>query len=389
MAMFLPLARIVPGKSLLAWFMAESVTGKLGPAVSGLLQNTQAAAEGALHRVGDALIWKGTQGQTVLAHLESLANSETRIEQAVNGLGVAQTAIGSTLGAVHTLSMLTLGVTSLTGAFMLWRLNALKQRYDALAQSIQDLEGHLTAIERAHIQSAVTYLDQYENQNRTKDSHLEKALGESRQAANIYKNLVSDEAHGPQRLEVLNYRGRMYLLGLLTELRCCILAEDLKTAHRRIEGEEGTLSLVAKTTFAKTIGPTPEEYLRPDFIADGITLDVLAEVYSQAHTAGAVGDEQVRNAAELFERLRGPLAGRRHLPSLPRMRWQSWKEGMLRKFRYAVCCIEETNRVRSLKLLLEEAKSRSLCTLADELATWKAEASAAAQSNEVLAYRLA
>jgi len=42
-----------------------------------------------------------------------------------------------------------------------------------------------------------------------------------------------------------------------------------------------------------------------------------------------------------------------------------------------------------LKLLLEEAKSRSLCTLADELATWKAEASAAAQSNEVLAYRLA
>ena len=57
------------------------------------------------------------------------------------------------------------------------------------------------------------------------------------------------------------------------------------------------------------------------------------------------------SASKMFEHLRQRLAGGHLLPSLPRLRRRSWKEAMLRKFRYALCCIEETNRVHSLKLL--------------------------------------
>lgn len=136
-------------------------------------------------------------------------------------------------------------------------------------------------MQRAHLQTAVTFLDQYETQNRTKESHLDKALGEAQQAANIYKNLASDEAQGPRRIKVLNYRGRMYLLALLTEMRCCLLADDLVAVQKRIGEEDATLRSVAGATFAGTVGEAPEDYLRPDFASDGITLDVMAEVYSQ------------------------------------------------------------------------------------------------------------
>jgi hypothetical protein len=39
---------------------------------------------GAIQRVGDVLVWNGSNGRTVLATLESLSDGQERIEQVVN-----------------------------------------------------------------------------------------------------------------------------------------------------------------------------------------------------------------------------------------------------------------------------------------------------------------
>jgi len=64
---------------------------------------------------------------------------------------------------------------------------------------------------------------------------------------------------------------------------------------------------------------------------------------------------------------------------------------MLRKFRYALCCIEETNRVHSLKLLVEQAQKAncSVRDLGNELADWKEKVKTSSAAHDILAYRLA
>jgi hypothetical protein len=169
-----------------------------------------------------------------------------------------------------------------------------------------------------------------------------------------------------------------------------LLTDNGAAALRRIVEEERTLGLLAKATFDQTLGASPEEYLRPQFGQDGVTLELLAELFSQAHAAGAVDGDAV-GAAGLFERLRERVAGRSYLPSLPSWPFGStWHDGMLRKLRYAAACFEDVNRVRSLKLLVEEAdrSKGSVRELLDQLAAWK-ESAGVAGAESVWAYRLA
>jgi len=74
---------------------------------------------GIISRIGDVLVWNGANGRQVLAGLASLSEGQSRIEQVVNHIDAVQLGISHTLGVIHTLSIATLGVTSLTGAFML------------------------------------------------------------------------------------------------------------------------------------------------------------------------------------------------------------------------------------------------------------------------------
>lgn len=115
----------------------------------------------------------------------------------------------------------------------------------------------------------------------------------------------------------------------------------------------------------------------------------MAEVYSQAHEAGAVTGTEILCANQMFEQLRERLTGRR--PLLPKFSRRQWREDMMKKFQYAVCCLEETNRVRSLKLLLEEAKRTgwSFQDLNDKVTAWKQEAAGALAGSDLLAFRLA
>jgi hypothetical protein len=87
---------------------------------------------GTVSRIGETLVWSGPTGQKVLGGLEMLADSQARIDSAVNGIETAQFAIQGTLGVVQTLSMATLGITSLSAAYMVFRLVALNRRIGTL-----------------------------------------------------------------------------------------------------------------------------------------------------------------------------------------------------------------------------------------------------------------
>ena len=101
-----------------------------------------------IRRIGDLIVWDGPKGCQLIAGLESIKESQHRIETAVSGIEHAQLAMSGTLHAVQTLSMATFGLTSLTTGFMVWRLNALNARLKTLQSSIADIEARLDARDR-------------------------------------------------------------------------------------------------------------------------------------------------------------------------------------------------------------------------------------------------
>jgi hypothetical protein len=64
----------LPPKAKVLWWVAA----RLGQAVKPLLDDPQ----GALHRFGDAIVWKGHTGGKVLATLEGVADGQDRIRAA-------------------------------------------------------------------------------------------------------------------------------------------------------------------------------------------------------------------------------------------------------------------------------------------------------------------
>jgi len=188
---------------------------------------------GTISRIGDAVVWNGPNGQNVLAGLASLSEGQSRIEQVVNHIESVQLGMQHTLGVMHMLSMATLGVTSLTGAFMVWRLQSLNKRFDKLAEAIKDVDDNLDAQNKAHLHKAVQKLREFEDS--AEEGALTIASNEGQDAANIYGELAWKEASRKQpRIDVLNYRSRCYLLGLMAELQSRILLNNLTPAITRV-----------------------------------------------------------------------------------------------------------------------------------------------------------
>lgn len=344
-----------------------------------------------VQRIGDVIVWNGETGQRVLAGLESLGESSTRIENAITGIEGTQLAMQGTLGMVQTVSIATLGMTSLMGGFMAWRLAALNKRLAHLSRRIDDVEGQIDAANKAHLKSSLQFLTDYEKNG--KDGNLERALEDARRAGNIYGQLAEDETDSRKRLPVLNYRSRCYYLSLLVETECLILQEQQVSAVHRLNEESQRLKQLAKVTFSQTIAKAPESYLDPVLESDGVTLELMAEVYRQARHAGATDDVEVSNAAEMFEHVRKAVFRRRG------WLWRTWrpvgsaKKRLLTKLRYLLACLEDTNRIHSMGLLLNEAEQRGtkLRELLDQVRAWRQEHQQRQEASvdQVLAYTFA
>jgi len=157
------------------------------PAIAEVLSD----AGGYATRVGDLIVWHSPSGQKVLAGLQSLGDNQMRIQQAITSIESTQIAANAALGSLQHFACATLGITSLTGALMLWRLEALNRRFDKLSSQIQDVDDKLDAQNKAHLRSAIQKLQEYDDNPDV--ATLNKAKDEAQHAANIYGQLTANE----------------------------------------------------------------------------------------------------------------------------------------------------------------------------------------------------
>lgn len=335
------------------------------PEVSRMLSDPS----GVVARVGDTLVWSGPTGQKILGGLETLTESQGRIESAVVSIETAQVAMQGTLGVVQSLSIATLGVTSLTGAFMAFRLQALNKRIENVAQAIKDVEGKIDAQNKAHLKSSVQFLREHDEKPGD-GSKLKEALAEARRATNIYESLALEEASGPARLPVLNCRSRFYVVSFLTELRCMMSTDDSDQAMVRIKEEQQSLKKIAAACFDQTLKADPERYLRACFQQKGVNLDLLTGIYQQAKQLGIIEQPLIEDANGMFEHVRDKLQKGQGY-----WNWMFGEkvESELQKLRYLLACLEETSKIEGLKLMIDDVHQRkgSLSELLAKLREWK------------------
>lgn len=357
---------------------------KLVPAISHVLDDPGGYAS----RIGDLVLWNGSKGRTILAGLQSLGESQNRIEQAITSIEGTQIAMHASLSSMQMVACATLGVTSLAGGFMLWRLDALNKRFDRLSRQIQDLEDTLDAQNKAHLRNAIQKLREYDS---TGDRPtLTTAKNEAQTAANIYGQLTCNEAMAKTpRLEVLNYRGRCYLLALLTELRTRLLEESLGEAVTRFEEERQTIESLARATFTQSIGESPAPFLAESTKEEGISLDVMTEIYQHAQRLGAFTEAEIRNPSDMFEYCRSKGISGRPFIKLPFIHESG--QDLSKRLKYLMACFEDIGRVESLKLLADHIKKAAMPfnSLQSELKKWQEKEKSNHSEEAVFAYSFA
>src|SRR5207244_2452749 len=106
----------------------------------------------------------------------------------------------------------------------------------------------------------------------------------------------------------------------------------------------------------------------PSLQARGVTLELLTEVYRQAHLAGAIADGNFRNASQMFEHFRPKICGLRSV--LEAITYSSATvDGMVLRLKTLMVCLEEVNRMESLRMRLAHARegNYSLLELEQEI----------------------
>lgn len=350
MAVPLALLGVLPHAAPIVPWVIE----QLGPTINELKMtyggDAMAMATDRLIRLGDLIVWEGETGRHVVAGLASLGDSQQRIESAVGAIEATQLSMAGTLGVVNAVTMTTLGVTSLSAGYMMWRLNALDKRLGLLATQVADIKAHLDAKDKGMLDSSLDFLHSYEKYQKAKDLH--SALELASVSVHTLGTRVEDECSGPKRLSVLNYRGRRYLLALLTELQCHILEGYPDKVSMRVQAEQSRLKLLVEANFQQSLGVDPEQYLHPALKESGVTLDLLTDLYRQLQNARVVEDVKIRGAADLFEHLRQKIYRQSWL-QLPT--FSDWKRPLLDRIRYLVAAVEDVNRVESLRLLVDHS----------------------------------
>ena len=352
----------VAGTQLVPILLDQGIRQGL-PYVQRILQNPT----GTISRIGEMLVWKSPNEQHVIAGLASLSEGQSRIEQVVNHIDTVQIGMSHTLGVMHTLSIATLGVTSLSGALMLLRLQALNKRLANLRQAIDDVDDKLDAQNKAHLTTAINKLREFEDS--PEEEVLKQASNAGQFAAAIYSDLALKEAEKKKpRIDVLNYRTRCYLLGLMAELQSRALLNQLPTAIHKVNGEKQTLQSIAKSTFEAVIQGQPEIYLRSDMAKEGVTLELMTELYQQALHAGAIAKPQVDSASDLFEHCRAK--------GIATSGWTLFSKKDAKRdasqLRYLMACLEEINGIDGMRLMMSEVleKKASVQSLRDQIRGW-------------------
>lgn len=349
-----PLATALAQQHLFPWLVQT-----LGPKVQCFLTDPG----GALERVGDLLVWNGEKGQTVLAGLESLADNQQRIINVVENIETVQIQAAGILGGLVGFSMLNLGMTAFLGGCMMWRFNSLNKKLTTIGSQLADILAHVRAMAKVPLETSLAFLQAFERTHALNDLHTAKE--KSTEAIAFFGDLVAQEIAGQKRLAALHQCGRLYLLSLLTRVRCHVLEEELSPAHMLIVSHIDKLKKLAEAVFQEVLGKSPELYLHPTFEQSGVNYTLLAEIYQQGRRAQAIDKPRMADPSELFEHLRRDLFKTRWFFSFaPKGRLA---QSMLVRLKLLMSCLEEINRVQSYQLRIQHAHVNNVPEILDSI----------------------
>jgi len=145
-----------------------------------------------------------------------------------------------------------------------------------------------------------------------------------------------------------------------------LLEQNPDRVIARFEGERAWIDRLAKVTFKQAIGDSPAPFLEVKTKGEGISLDLMTEVYQYAYHLKAFEETQIRNQSDMFE--------------YARTKGQSFSffggpdaKELSKRLKYLMACFEDIGRVESLKLMAETIKSSSLDfrMMQTELRAWQ------------------
>ena len=336
----------------IAMWVGETAQETLVPEITAFLKDPSAVVS----RIGDVMVWNGASGQSVMMGLQALNESQARIGLAVESIEKAQIVTNAALGSLQSLSMAALGISTLTGGMMLWRLNALNNRVSKLAETMIDVLNAVTAANHAHLNFAIQKLKEFDEKE--DEALASRARDEAQFASSIYARLAVGESQKKKlELAAMNCASRYYLLSLLSEFQARLLLGDAEGTVSRYNNEKKTIEVIAKATFEAGIAETPQVFLSEDMRRHNITLDLMTEVYQHAHRLSAITEPRIYSASEMFEYVRD-----RGIEGKTMMRWPFGvaPDVYANRMKYTMACFEDIGRVEALSIHAQQAMKRGL-----------------------------
>ncbi len=326
------------------------------------VQKLIADPSGYFSRTGDVLVWNSAQGQETIAVLQGVADTQKRIEKTVNNTAEISLNNSQAISSLTAISFAGIGVTALFGGAILWRVEALNKKLDTLSQQIKDIDGKISAQQKAQLKTAVEQLIEYERSidvGQAKHSKGEEAESRAHEAYNIYGGLLCDELKRKEkRINVINYNGRCYILGLMTRIRALLLLNSYDEIESMYDLAKETLREYSKVMFDLVIGEGPEIFLSSSMKTEGVTLEVMTEIYQNAYRIG-VTDYDFREPSDLFEhcRVKG-IAGKSFMPDIMPKNMFSSKKGseQVHSLKFLMSTLEEVSKIESSVLIVQQLK---------------------------------
>jgi len=321
-----------------------------------------------LDRIGD-VIKVSFGNEKLLVGMEQLSENSRRVEQVIKGVQASQIQIAQGMGALQTMSLVGMGMTGVTSAMLLMRLNLVEKYCRETLRLVKRLVVDAEVDKLARLKNGLSLLIRFEEGGRKEFGLAQDATSTCNTSANTFSQLLRSALADPKLgFPAINHYRRCLLLALLGEVRGLLIEEKAKYALDRLKDEKPVFEETSKRMFDDVLGKGPERFLEPWFSRQQVTLDVLTDVWQQARLAGAVDPASTAESpSEVFERLRGKIFRYSWRPIFS-MRGKP-AERELEKLKYLMACLEETNRVEAVRLRIESAlqQKQSLLELESDL----------------------
>ena len=347
------------GPEIASWLLAHRA--ELGDAYERLARPVTASLTdrtATIDRIGSVLVSQQNGQREVLGLLHQNTAKLDGISVAVENVGTAQVALGHSIDALTTLSMVGLGVSVLSQVHIAIQFAALTRRIKTIDRGVKAIQEMLLQQNRAELAHGLDELHKAGESEKTDVSASQEfTLGARRNLA-MSRASDSEQLDGqlspgtpdPRHLWMLARHLTTAVLGEATALLRMNLPEQ---AIASLEDGLKTLRRHAAVVFARTVAAKPTQFLMPGLKPSGITLESLAELFRQAAAAGVYQATAPVSSVDLFESWREALGGAND-PIL-------WRESTLQRLRTeyaeAWAAVEDVNRLNGLILAIRTYQS--------------------------------